>query len=468
MIRKAASKFLILAAATLASGAIAVNCSKKADKDDVGSVGLALVLPGGGIVNSVSYTISGNGITPIMGTIDVSAPGTTTATALVSGLPEGMYTVSMSAMGTNPDQTCAGTAPFTVVRNTTASAMVILQCTRINNRGSVALNGRLDQCPLITALSASSLQGVVGGAPIMLGVVASELDPGDTVTYSWTATTAGVGSIGAQAANTTFTCLTAGSTIVGIAVSDGICGDSIGPAVGPPVAGVPITCVGTGTAGTTGSAGTTGTAGTTGSAGTTGTAGTTGSAGTTGTAGTTGSAGTTGTAGTTGSAGTTGTAGTTGSAGTGGSAPDFSMCPFETNPPAAIAVACQACLDANKNPATDGCCGIVGDPTGLQLCQAASACMRAGGPPVGQCNIGGDVTTCYCGSNLSTCSTGGANGPCLAQIAAAAGRNVMTMTTDAPNPATILSRQGDPAYAIGRAANIAVTAAAFCPADCGF
>ena len=60
MIRKAASKFLILAAVTLASGAVAVNCSKKSDKDDIGSVGLALVLPGGGIVNTVNYTISGD------------------------------------------------------------------------------------------------------------------------------------------------------------------------------------------------------------------------------------------------------------------------------------------------------------------------------------------------------------------------------------------------------------------------
>ena len=31
------------------SGAIAVNCSKNSTKDDIGSVGLALVLPGGGV-----------------------------------------------------------------------------------------------------------------------------------------------------------------------------------------------------------------------------------------------------------------------------------------------------------------------------------------------------------------------------------------------------------------------------------
>ena len=118
MIRKAASKFLILAAVTLASGAVAVNCSKKSDKDDIGSVGLALVLPGGGIVNTVTYSI--NTTPPITGTIDVSAAGTTTATALVSGLAPGSYIVTMNAMGTNPTQTCMGSAPFTVLAGQTA------------------------------------------------------------------------------------------------------------------------------------------------------------------------------------------------------------------------------------------------------------------------------------------------------------------------------------------------------------
>src|SRR6478752_2523118 len=106
MIRKAASKFLILAAVTLASGAVAVNCSKKSDKEDIGSVGLALVLPGGGIVNTVTYSINTTP-TATTGTIDVSAAGTTTATALVSGLAPGMYTVTMNASSSDM-QTCMG------------------------------------------------------------------------------------------------------------------------------------------------------------------------------------------------------------------------------------------------------------------------------------------------------------------------------------------------------------------------
>src|SRR6476620_4011507 len=244
MIRKAASKFLILTAATLASGAVAVNCGKKADHDDIGNVGLALVLPGGGVVNTVSYTISGSAIPmSIMGSIDVSAPGTTQATALVSGLPEGMYTVTMTAQSTDMSQNCSGMAPFTVVRNQTAMANVILQCTRINTRGSVAINGRIDQCPLITSVSSNKLQGVVNGAPIMVGAVVSELDPGDTVTYNWTANPTGIGTIGAQGSFTASTCTAVGSTQLSLAVSDGVCGDNVMNAI-------PLNCVaGSGTGG---------------------------------------------------------------------------------------------------------------------------------------------------------------------------------------------------------------------------
>jgi hypothetical protein len=158
----------------------------------------------------------------------------------------------------------------------------------------------------------------------------------------------------------------------------------------------------------------------------------------------------------------------------GGSAPSICGPPpppclsSETNPPPSLAASCASCLFVNYNPPTDGCCGITDSP-GQSLCFAASACMRAGGPPVGQCNVGGDVTTCYCGTNVATCDQAvGANGPCIAQMTAAAGRNIVSMTTDAPTPLQVLSRLGDPSYALGRAANIQTIAGAFCPVECGF
>jgi hypothetical protein len=140
----------------------------------------------------------------------------------------------------------------------------------------------------------------------------------------------------------------------------------------------------------------------------------------------------------------------------------------ETNARPGIAAACMACLKkyAIQSPDKDGCCGIA-DPMGRQLCDAVGACLRAGGPPVGSCNLAGDTTTCYCGKNQAGCDIDGkANGPCLALVSAAAGRNIETGTTDKPGAAEILARYGDIKYAIGRATNVAAIAGAYCKIEC--
>jgi hypothetical protein len=141
---------------------------------------------------------------------------------------------------------------------------------------------------------------------------------------------------------------------------------------------------------------------------------------------------------------------------------------IETNVRSGIAATCMACLRKNTpdNPANDGCCGIR-DAIGLQLCQAASACLRAGGPPVGRCNLAGDTSTCYCGTNQVRCDAPTkANGPCIAEITAAAARDIESGTTDRPDPGQILHRYGDMKYALGHATSIAAIAGAYCKMEC--
>lgn len=139
---------------------------------------------------------------------------------------------------------------------------------------------------------------------------------------------------------------------------------------------------------------------------------------------------------------------------------------LETNPRSEVAATCMACLTKTQNASKEGCCGIK-DAVGRQLCEKAAACMRAGGPPVGPCNIAGDTTTCFCGSHSVSCwERGVPNGPCIAAITAAAGRNVDTLVSDSPNEDTILQRYGDIKYALGRASNIASIAGAFCANEC--
>ena len=120
-------KVALLAAAVITAGTAFVNCSKKNSNDDIGSITLALTLSPGVTVNTVNYTISGNGIMPINGMIDVSMA--TTATAFVSGLPAGNgYTVSMTATSTDGLTMCTGSTTFNVQAGVTAMANVVLQC----------------------------------------------------------------------------------------------------------------------------------------------------------------------------------------------------------------------------------------------------------------------------------------------------------------------------------------------------
>jgi len=314
--------------------------------------------------------------------------------------------------------------------------------------GNVNVSGTYNHCPQII-FAASPNHADVGGT-IALSATASD-DENDPLTYAWSATAGTIDK--PDAAMTTFHCTARGAVTISLTVSDGKCdsktsgdvlcrsedaGASDGGAAG-----------GGGSAGTGGQAGAGGQAGTTGTGGTGGTGGSnvTGSGGTGGSIGP-GAGGSTG----------TGAGGSTGAAGSGGGGPCV-----ETNPPPDIAAACSACLAANANPTTDGCCALP-DATGRQLCQAAAACMRTG-----MCAMNGDVTSCFCGTNGSTCDQPGqANGPCLDEMKAAAGRNLTTMMTDSPTTPQVIARQGDPMFALGRASNIINEAGLYCPTECGF
>jgi hypothetical protein len=305
-----------LALGTLVMGVALAACSPKSapGREDLGDLSLALTLPGGAVITTVGYTVTANGTTFASGTIDVSNPQLTVATAFVSSVPAGTYTVTMTAMASD-GASCSGSTPVTVFAGQTAMANVILRCTRTPTTGQIAINGGFNNCPFVTGLSASSLTGRVGD-DIAVAVAATDLD-GNTISYTWTNPSPAVGTLSPlNAPSAVFHYLSPGTTQLEISISDGMCSADLPNAI-------PLTCVAsaTGAAGSSGGAGT-GAAGTNGAAGAGGIAGT-GAAGAGGAAGTGGVAGT-GAAGT-GAAGTgaagTGAAGTgaagTGAAGTG-------------------------------------------------------------------------------------------------------------------------------------------------------
>src|SRR5262249_7810943 len=74
-----------------------------------GEVGIALVLPGGATIDSVSYSITGPMGFTKTGTINVS--NSTKLTGIISGIPAGMgFQITLTTTTTDGRTTCAGSA----------------------------------------------------------------------------------------------------------------------------------------------------------------------------------------------------------------------------------------------------------------------------------------------------------------------------------------------------------------------
>jgi hypothetical protein len=135
--------------------------------------------------------------------------------------------------------------------------------------------------------------------------------------------------------------------------------------------------------------------------------------------------------------------------------PSDPACPME---PGSSGPNCDACTLANcalGSSGTDGCCSLATAPD-RSLCAAVVDCMTA---HAATCSDLGDPTNCYCGTSGSACFTmaGAANGPCVAEVLAAAGTQV---------PGSVIVQFTSPASPLGRAVNLTTCRGGFCSAEC--
>jgi cysteine-rich repeat protein len=247
MIRNSA-KLTALAVATLIGSVATVNCSKNSTGEDknVGHVNLALTVPSGAKVNSFHYKITGGtpmGIADVDGDINTSDPNAT-ATAYQS-FPASMgNTVTLTAT-TTAGESCSGTSmPFNVQAGGVAMVDVTLICggtMQATGSGSVSIKGTIvegDDCPVLTAWSASPLQTSLGGKIDVAGA-ATDADvgviAGETLTYAWT----GGMFDNAAAASTKFTCTVSGTNTITLTVSDNHV-----PTPCSATVSIPVTCIG--------------------------------------------------------------------------------------------------------------------------------------------------------------------------------------------------------------------------------
>ncbi|MDX2020050.1 MAG: DUF6345 domain-containing protein [Deltaproteobacteria bacterium] len=183
---------------------------------ETAALALALTLPDGSDIANVQYNIVGGLLpSPISNTIPVPQSNSK-ITALVSVPAGSNYLLALFARS-NTGTTCEAEANFNIVAGQTTNVGVVLACHEGPRNGTLVINGQLDQCPVISSLSAQPISAAVG-ENVFLNSTASDAD-GDALTYAWTAI--GGTLANPSAADTTFTCTSAGMAQVALTVSDG-------------------------------------------------------------------------------------------------------------------------------------------------------------------------------------------------------------------------------------------------------
>jgi hypothetical protein len=199
----------IAAAVLLLLASWGISCMEPPDHaaelDATGKVALALVLSPGVVLNSVGYLITGSGVIPYSGRINVSDPGAGIS-LFIGEIPVGRdYVIELSATSTDGGTTCGGRAT----------------CTRPTTTGPVMVTGTVNSCPVIGVFSASPITMALGGA-IDLQATATDTDPATTLEYFWTTTGNGTFT-SSRTPSTQFTCSLAGTPTLRLTVTDGEC-----------------------------------------------------------------------------------------------------------------------------------------------------------------------------------------------------------------------------------------------------
>src|SRR6478752_3391589 len=205
----------------LGAGVPFVACSSEpldhAGEQQAGSLGLNLQVGSGVTVNTVTYSITGNGFSKT-GTIDTS--GSPTINGTIGGIPAGKaYTITLTATSAEGNATFTGSATFDVTAGKTTSVTIHLKGTATSGNGSVLVNGTLNVGPVVDELTVTPLQVYVGSTVSLTGV-ANDADAGPSpLTYYWS-TTGGVIDKPLQP-NATLTSAKPGTFTVKFSASDG-------------------------------------------------------------------------------------------------------------------------------------------------------------------------------------------------------------------------------------------------------
>jgi hypothetical protein len=186
--------------------------------ENVGTIGLNLDLGGGLVLNSQSYVIVGPGGFSRSGNIDLSAA--TKDSALIGGIPAGSgYSITLSGTAVDGTTSCTGSASFDVSAHATTVVTIAISCRQAPKTGSVLVQGVLNVCPAIDALSANPASVYLGSA-IALSGSAHDSDAGPTaLSLTWSASGGLLSN--PSSASPTFTCTVPGAATITLTAADG-------------------------------------------------------------------------------------------------------------------------------------------------------------------------------------------------------------------------------------------------------
>ena len=196
--------------------ALAAACSTDSQTGESGTLQIDLTLDDGVEIEEVLYSVTGNGMVPMIDTIDVRAPNTT-ASLEIFGIPEGLgYLVEMQATTVDGKTTCKGSENFDISPGELTLVILNLHCKPPEERGGVRVNGQVNYCPRIVSGVIKPLQTSVGN-DITVYAEAEDLE-GDSLEYRWS----GAGGTFADptAKATTYTCLEEGDHWLRVEASD--------------------------------------------------------------------------------------------------------------------------------------------------------------------------------------------------------------------------------------------------------
>ncbi|MGD8825874.1 MAG: hypothetical protein PVI24_12890 [Myxococcales bacterium] len=197
---------------------VTAGCSVSTGGPEAASNQASLVLSvaGGVAIDEVSYVISGNGMEPMTGVIETTAPGAT-ASVEVYGLPPGTgYELVMTAMPVGSDVTCEGRATFDVEAGQSTEVSVYLNCKAPPQAGGVRVDGKFNLCANLEEVVVAPLQTSLDHR-IDLSAEATDAD-GDAIAYAWLASAGEIDD--PEAPTTHYTCTEAGDHAIAITVSD--------------------------------------------------------------------------------------------------------------------------------------------------------------------------------------------------------------------------------------------------------